>query len=356
MSFSFGTSDKNTTANQTSSTATNPYAATVPSLTTLLAQLSPNINGAGSLNPTQSTAISDLESKAANPWAPQVADAANAAFGVQSGAPQVEDAYSTLKSQLTPYADGSNTDISTNPQVQQLLATIKAQVGDSVNQEFAGAGRDMSGINQKDLALGISQGEATPLLNLFTTEQGNQINAAGTLNNAGVAAASAGQGLDTAAAQEQAAGAGVAQDAVTANQQGDVSTLTDEATKLGIPVQQLQQIASVLFPAAGLGSTTTGSTSGTSNTNTTSAGVSTNAPQIGNILQSIGAMFSDIRLKRDVRRIGSLPSGLPAYRFKYLSGDREHIGVMAHEASLMFPGAVSMHASGFLVVDYSKIC
>lgn len=63
---------------------------------------------------------------------------------------------------------------------------------------------------------------------------------------------------------------------------------------------------------------------------------------------------SDIRLKRDVARIGSLPSGLPVYRYRYLWSDEPQIGVMAHEARELFPEAVA-EFDGFLAVDYSRI-
>jgi len=67
------------------------------------------------------------------------------------------------------------------------------------------------------------------------------------------------------------------------------------------------------------------------------------------------AAFSDIRLKRDIRRIGAMPSGLPIYAFRYLWSDEPHVGVMAQEALGIVPEAVSMHRSGFLMVDYSKV-
>lgn len=65
-------------------------------------------------------------------------------------------------------------------------------------------------------------------------------------------------------------------------------------------------------------------------------------------------MFSDIRLKRDVARVGSLPSGLPVYSYRYLWSDAPHIGVMAHEARELFPDAVR-EVGGFLAVDYGRI-
>jgi hypothetical protein len=69
---------------------------------------------------------------------------------------------------------------------------------------------------------------------------------------------------------------------------------------------------------------------------------------------SAGA-FSDIRLKRDIERVGELPSGLPVYDFRYLWSDEPYRGVMAHEAAEIFPDAVSAHESGYLTVDYSRI-
>jgi hypothetical protein len=64
---------------------------------------------------------------------------------------------------------------------------------------------------------------------------------------------------------------------------------------------------------------------------------------------------SDIRLKRDIERVGTLPSGLPTYEFSYIWGPERHIGVMAHEAERVFPEAISHDADGFAMVDYSQI-
>ena len=65
-------------------------------------------------------------------------------------------------------------------------------------------------------------------------------------------------------------------------------------------------------------------------------------------------MYSDARLKRDVVRIGMTPAGLPVYRFRYVWGDDEHIGVLAQEARELFPAAV-IDLGGWLAVDYSRI-
>lgn len=64
--------------------------------------------------------------------------------------------------------------------------------------------------------------------------------------------------------------------------------------------------------------------------------------------------FSDRRLKRNVRRIGSLASGLPLYLYRYIWGGAEQIGVMADEARALFPGAVR-RIGAFDAVNYAGI-
>jgi hypothetical protein len=64
---------------------------------------------------------------------------------------------------------------------------------------------------------------------------------------------------------------------------------------------------------------------------------------------------SDIRLKRNIERIGELASGLPVYSFKYIWSDDEYQGVMAHEAERLYPDAVAIHPSGYKMVDYARI-
>jgi len=72
------------------------------------------------------------------------------------------------------------------------------------------------------------------------------------------------------------------------------------------------------------------------------------------IMGSTGAS-SDIRLKRDIRRIGKTMRGIPVYLFKYIFDDIEHIGVMAHEVLKVIPEAVGKDDAGFLTVRYDMV-
>lgn len=68
----------------------------------------------------------------------------------------------------------------------------------------------------------------------------------------------------------------------------------------------------------------------------------------------IGAMpWSDRRLKRDIKRVGTLDNGLGVYSYRLGSGPVQ-IGVMADEVEAMYPDAVIMQPSGFSKVDYAR--
>ena len=64
--------------------------------------------------------------------------------------------------------------------------------------------------------------------------------------------------------------------------------------------------------------------------------------------------WSDRRLKRDVRRVGTSPSGLPIYTFRYLWEDATYRGVMAQDLLSLRPEAVH-RAGAYYWVDYSAL-
>lgn len=73
--------------------------------------------------------------------------------------------------------------------------------------------------------------------------------------------------------------------------------------------------------------------------------------QIGS---GIGGLFSDRRLKADIKLIGRAENGLNIYSYRYTFGGPYQIGHMADEVEAMFPSAVS-ERDGYKVVDYSKV-
>ena len=75
---------------------------------------------------------------------------------------------------------------------------------------------------------------------------------------------------------------------------------------------------------------------------------------------SLGAAaISDIRLKKDIKKVGKLRDGINIYSFKYINHKDlpkgEHIGVMAQEVEKVIPEAVITMADGYKAVDYALI-
>ena len=66
-------------------------------------------------------------------------------------------------------------------------------------------------------------------------------------------------------------------------------------------------------------------------------------------------MSSDVRLKKNITRLGVSPSGLPIYSFQYIWGGPTVVGVMAQDLLALRPDAVRQNRFGFYAVDYDKI-
>lgn len=67
-----------------------------------------------------------------------------------------------------------------------------------------------------------------------------------------------------------------------------------------------------------------------------------------------GAGFSDIRLKENIKKIGTRPDGLGVYEFDYIWGGGRNIGLMAQEVNEVYPHAVGV-VDGYLTVNYSQV-
>jgi hypothetical protein len=67
-----------------------------------------------------------------------------------------------------------------------------------------------------------------------------------------------------------------------------------------------------------------------------------------------GNLFSDIRLKKNIKKLNRRSDGLNVYEFEYIWGGGRQIGLMAHEVQSVYPDAVS-ESGGYLMVNYSKV-
>ena len=80
-------------------------------------------------------------------------------------------------------------------------------------------------------------------------------------------------------------------------------------------------------------------------------------------LASAGIMASDVRLKKNIERIGTLPNGLPFYSFEYIDEFKDHplagkgqfTGVMAQDVEQVIPDAVITLDNGYKAVNYGML-
>ena len=218
-----------------------------------------------SANETRAYDALAASAQAPNPYAPAIGTLASdlLAGGGPGRGGIASNAYDSYRDALAPFARGDFLDPSRNPYTSQILQTIGNDVQSRINSMFAGAGRDLSGMNQQALARGIAEGSTPTLASLYTQAQGNQLAALDKLYNAGNATAGVLSGFDQAALANRQAGVGVAGAALAAREQPYTQSLALEAQRRGIPLQTLTQLNSLLVPLAGLGRSSSGDTTST---------------------------------------------------------------------------------------------
>jgi hypothetical protein len=257
-----------------------------------------------------------------NPYGGQwVADRNDMTTSAQSGLagliPGLTGANSAALGTLGGIADGSSYDA--------MKRNVTGDVMSAVNGTFAGSGMTGSTLHQQNLAKGLASG----LGGLEMQAANQQMQAAGMMP--GVANAA----MDPYRMLAQ----------FGADQQGYDQSVIDAAMKKDLMgqtagVSALQDYAQLLSGIGGQFGTQT-------NTQKQNMG-------LGGMLGLGLQMFSDVRLKENVRRIGTADNGLPLYAYRYRGSPATHVGVMAQEVQDVMPEAVG-EAGGYLTVDYGAI-
>jgi len=211
---SSGSTSGATSGATSASGATNPWAPAQPFLSGILAQLQGQLASA-SLTPQESAALSGLSggSNYIGQFLPQATDLANTLFAggdAQAQAPMVSGAYQQYRAELNPYLQASFLDPRSTPGFSDALAATNADITNQVNGMFAGAGRDLSGLNTQALARGLSQGEGQLIANQYNANAANQLGAMGSLYGAGNTTAGLLSSLNQQALANRQAGLGVA--------------------------------------------------------------------------------------------------------------------------------------------------
>ena len=255
MSLSFGSKKQKTSQQETAQK--DPWDETVPYLKDLLSQLGTVSGQSQGITQNEGNAIGDLTNiaKGGNPYADQIGAAATDALGTDfSGQTGTANAgYADYVRRMNPVADGTNMNIADNPEIQRLLQVVGDDVTNRVNSSFAASGRSFSGANQGAVARGVTAAQAPILLDQYNREAARSDTAAGNLFQAGNTNATTTAGLEQAEQGLRAAGVPMADAAMAAKTWGPETILQVEAALKDLPFDQLQRIANILFPAAGLG-------------------------------------------------------------------------------------------------------
>lgn len=246
------------------SSQTNPWAPTQGILKNILGGIGGQV---GNYQPTaaENAAIGTIRANAgATPnFTPQ---ATGLTTDLLSGGPDrtgiLGDAYGSAKTALSPYLNQDWLDPTKIPGIQAALGAVRNDVSNSVNGMFAGAGRDLSGLNQQTLARGIAQGEAPILFDQFNRNVGTQQNAASMLPQLAGNAADILSSLDSQSLARRLQGLGVGTEVLpqVANA-GATNTLSAEGLARGLPLQNLGLLENLTVPIAGLGGQSSGTSS-----------------------------------------------------------------------------------------------
>lgn len=66
------------------------------------------------------------------------------------------------------------------------------------------------------------------------------------------------------------------------------------------------------------------------------------------------ALLSDVRLKKNIQRVGNLKPGIDLYAYEYAWGGGSRVGVLAQEVAAINPAAI-VNVDGYMAVDYGKL-
>jgi hypothetical protein len=271
----------------------------------------------------------------------------------QNGSPLTQGAQSqalaTINGQYldpssNPYFSGA-VDAALKPQTEQFMN----QIIPGITSAFEGSGRTGSGLHQAAVDQAVtnltrSQADARTKAysDQYNTARGQQIDA---VNNAGNYANWDYNDLGMLAQ------AGGAQDTYSQRQtDADVARYNYNQNKDWNYLARYLGMLNGAYP----GGETSGSSFGSS-----MAPAQQSSP-LGAIFGGAGlglqaiSMFSDARLKEDIAPVGKTFDGQNLYSYRYKGDPRTQIGLMAQEVAETKPEAVSVHPSGYMMVDYAK--
>ena len=131
----------------------------------------------------------------------------------------------------------------------------------------------------------------------------------------------------------------------------------EKVVSFGVAVKKSYRTPELVRFGAVRDLTQTGSGSGSES----NSGSQSDMPCISDWKVHNSCIPSDPRVKENVFRIGSHPSGIGLYLFDYKPqwrdawGHGRQFGVMADEVETVMPDAISIHPTGYRQVDYAML-
>lgn len=334
----------------------DPWAPAQPYLTDIMSQAqglqqqqsgTPYYQGQTVATPSAATQQGlDLTAQRAQNGSPVMGAADNSITNIlNDGTPQPGN------STLNTFANPNNI----NPYLTAQYDAASKPVIDSINSQFSSAGRTGSTANQNALTSQLGNLSANIFSQGYDNAANRSITSANDLN--ANAATRTGQQL-----QAGQLAPGLANNDYTdlqnllsvggAQDQQSQAQLNDLLQRWQYTQQQPWSILNQYGGAvSGLGGLMPASSSGSSTQ--TQPGQSMIPSLLGAGLTA-ATMFSDRRLKTDIKRIGTADNGLPLYTFRYKGGDQLQVGLMADDVEKTKPDAVVHDPSGFMKVDYQR--
>jgi hypothetical protein len=89
--------------------------------------------------------------------------------------------------------------------------------------------------------------------------------------------------------------------------------------------------------------------------NANSAGMFGGALSLANTGMAGAYMFSDERLKKDIKRVGELSNGIGIYVFTYIGEEQPQLGCIAQDVAKIMPDAVMQMTNGYYAVNYAEV-
>ncbi len=235
---------------------------------------------------------------------------------------------------ITNTLNGDYLNPNSNPYLKQTVNQAMGDVQGRVNSQFNNNNFGSSA-HQELLTRNLGDAANSIYGQNYTNERGNQLNAANQSIGLSGADYNDANYLQGVGAQRQG----------LANQYlGNSANIYNQAAQF--PYDQLSRYQSIVNTGTGTGGTTTTTQPNQSNG-------SSGLANVAGLALTAASLFSDVRLKSNIERVGTHPLGIGVYEYDKF-GKRER-GVMAQEVEQVKPEAVSTHQSGYKMVNYGLL-